>query len=327
MLGVPLRRPDASPVFCAALVEGLAKHVLYMHQQIPCTYDELERSVAPPPPDEDGEEEPVSRVRRPTMASRKAAKLVHALGELFALLPEALSQARAPDIAGPSAAGSTVAALMLGSSPAAPRIVILLRIFPLAAGVAGPSNEAEAAAAVRDGKLRVLRALTIQCGQLASVNPGLCRLHLLVQAPPDAPLPAAAFQPRPGLTLKLKRAHAVCVGVGGPASGCAVEPHEPPLRAQDWRAAPPCMHAATRPRPACNPSGVCPLQPDAPKAATLRTGLQRDVTPPTLQPCPPPPRRPTARLSHLASATSRWTPRCCNPNPEPTPRVSPSFSA
>lgn len=48
MLGVPLRRPDASPVFCAALVEGLAKHILYMHQQIPCTYDELERSVAPP---------------------------------------------------------------------------------------------------------------------------------------------------------------------------------------------------------------------------------------------------------------------------------------
>ena len=238
MLGVPLRRPDASPIFCAALVEGLTKHILYMHQQIPCTYDELERSVAPPPPEEDGEEEPVSRVRRPTIASRKAAKLVHALGELFALLPEALSQARAPDVAGPSAAGSTVAALMLGSSPAAPRIVILLRIFPLAAGVAGPSSEAEAAAAVREGKLRVLRALTIQCGQLASVNPGLCRLHLLVQAPPDAPLPAAAFQPRPGLTLKLKRAHAVCVGVGGPASGCAVEPHEPPLRAQDWCDAP-----------------------------------------------------------------------------------------
>ena len=311
MLGVPLRRPDASPVFCAALVEGLAKHILYMHQQIPCTYDELERSVAPPPPEEDGEEEPVSRVRRPTLASRKAAKLVHALGELFALLPEALSQARAPDVAGPSAAGSTVAALMLGSSPAAPRIVILLRIFPLAAGVAGPSNEAEAAAAVREGKLRVLRALTIQCGQLASVNPGLCRLHLLVQAPPDAPLPAAAFQPRPGLVLKLKRAHAVCVGVGGPASGCAVEPHEPPLRAQDWRAAPPCMRAATRPRPACNPPSfslqpalvqpatrrACPLQPDAPKAATLRTGLQGGVPPPRLQPCPPPPPpRPAARL-------------------------------
>ena len=156
---------------------------------------------------------------------------------------------------------------MLGSSPAAPRIVILLRIFPLAAGVAGPSNAAEAAAAVRDGKLRVLRAVTIQCGQLAAVNPGLCRLHLLVQAPPDAPLPASAFQPRPGLTLKLKRAHAICVGVGGPASGCSVEPHEPPLRAQDWCAAPPCMQAAAPRRPGCNPS-TCRLQLAVSQAAT-----------------------------------------------------------
>jgi len=173
------------------------------------------------------------------MASRKATKLVHALDELFAVLPEALALA-SPANAGaePSAAGSTVVALLLGSSPAAPRIVILLRIFPLAAGVAGPSNATEAAAAVRDGKLRVLRAVTIQCGGLAAVNPGLCRLHLLVQAPPDAPLPTAAFQPRPGLTLKLKRAHAICVGVGGPAAGCAVEPHEPPLRAEDWCVAP-----------------------------------------------------------------------------------------
>lgn len=263
MLGIPLRRPDASPLFCAALVEGLAKHILYMHQQIPCSYDELQRSVAPPPPQEDDEDEPVSRVRRPSMTSRKAAKLVHALDELFAMLPGALALARVPldagGSAGPSAAGSTVAALMLGSSPAAPRIVILLRIFPLAAGVAGPSNAAEAAAAVRDGKLRVLRAVTIQCGQLAAVNPGLCRLHLLVQAPPDAPLPASAFQPRPGLTLKLKRAHAICVGVGGPASGCSVEPHEPPLRAQDWCAAPPCMQAAAPRRPGCNPS-TCRLQ-------------------------------------------------------------------
>ena len=271
MLGIPLRRPDASPLFCAALVEGLAKHILYMHQQIPCSYDELQRSVAPPPPQEDNEDEPVSRVRRPSMTSRKAAKLVHALDELFAMLPGALALARVPldagGSAGPSAAGSTVAALMLGSSPAAPRIVILLRIFPLAAGVAGPSNAAEAAAAVRDGKLRVLRAVTIQCGQLAAVNPGLCRLHLLVQAPPDAPLPASAFQPRPGLTLKLKRAHAICVGVGGPASGCSVEPHEPPLRAQDWCAAPPCIQAAAPRRPGCNPS-TCRLQLAVSQAAT-----------------------------------------------------------
>ena len=28
------------------------------------------------------------------------------------------------------------------------------------------------------------------------------------------------------------------MGVGGPATGCAVEPHEPPLRAQDWCDAP-----------------------------------------------------------------------------------------
>ena len=240
MLGVPLRRPNASPVFCAALVEGLAKHILYMHQQIPCSYDELRRSVPPrAAEDEADEDEPVSRSRRPSMVSRKAAKLVHALDDLLATLPEALALASPANAgAGPSAAGSTVAALLLGSSPAAPRIVILIRIFPLAAGVAGPSNAAEASAAVRDGCLRVLRAVTIQCGSLAAVNPGLCRLHLLVQAPPDAPLPASAFLPRPGLTLKLKRAHAICVGVGGPATGCAVEPHDGPLRAEDWCDAP-----------------------------------------------------------------------------------------
>ena len=44
-LGIPLRRPDSSPTYCAALVEALAKHMLFMHQQIPCTYDELRRSV------------------------------------------------------------------------------------------------------------------------------------------------------------------------------------------------------------------------------------------------------------------------------------------
>ena len=98
MLGIPLRRPDASPVFCSALVEGLAKHILYMHQQIPCSYDELQRSVAPPPPEVDDEGEPVSRVRRPSMASRKAAKLVHALDELFAMLPGALALARVPQL-------------------------------------------------------------------------------------------------------------------------------------------------------------------------------------------------------------------------------------
>ena len=96
MLGIPLRRPDASPLFCAALVEGLAKHTLYMHQQIPCSYDELQRSVAPPPPEEEDEDEPVSRARRPSMANRKAAKLVHALDELFAVLPEALALSPQP---------------------------------------------------------------------------------------------------------------------------------------------------------------------------------------------------------------------------------------
>ena len=346
MLGIPLRRPDASPVFCSALVEGLAKHILYMHQQIPCSYDELQRSVAPPPPEVDDEGEPVSRVRRPSMASRKAAKLVHALDELFAMLPGALALARVPldagGPAGPSAAGSTVAALMLGSSPAAPRIVILLRIFPLAAGIAGPSSAAEAAAAVRDGKLRVLRAVTIQCGQLAAVNPGLCRLHLLVQAPPDAPLPASAFQPRPGLTLKLKRAHTICVGVGGPASGCAIEPHEPPLRAQDWCAARVVQSSSTLCRPGCNPLPPG-LQPVDVQAATRIPGcnprLPQAATgcnPTSPWPSPLQPRASQVRRADRrpgAAATPRASEEAgradgdggqANPSPNPNPNPNPN---
>jgi len=47
-------------------------------------------------------------------------------------------------------------------------------------------------------------------------------------------LPTEAFQPRPGLILKLKRAHMACVGVGGPVAGCAVEVRDDaPMHAED----------------------------------------------------------------------------------------------
>ena len=268
-LGIPLRHPDASPAFRAAIVQALVKNMLFMHQQIPCTYDELRNAVPPPPPPPGADVEPPPAQpgpprRRPNMTDRKAAKLVHALEGLFAQLPAALdaaATAAASSMPDPSsAAASTVVALLLGSSPAAPRLVILVRIFPLADGVAGPADAAAAATAVRDGCLRVMRNVVTQCGSLAAVNPGLCRMHLLVQAQPSAALDASHFQPRPGLTLKLKRAHAVCLGVGGPAGGCAVPDVVPEqLRASDWCAA-----------------AIDGLVPPAPRARRRRGGVGAD---------------------------------------------------
>ena len=48
---------------------------------------------------------------------------------------------------------------------------------------------------------------------LAAIDAKPCRLHVLVRAPREAQLPAQLFQPRPGLTVRLQRAHVATVSV------------------------------------------------------------------------------------------------------------------
>lgn len=183
----------------AALLRVAVQHVLYAHQQIPCVYRQMVRDAAAPL------RQPHSRVQR------KAAKLVGAAEQLFGELPAAFSALVGADHA--------VAAIVLGPSVASPRLAYLLRLDAVAtAPTAG------------DGSRRLLAALALHSGELAAVDPGLCRMHLLLAAPADAALPAGHFRARPGLQLKLQRAHVATV-VAGAAAADATDADEQCARA------------------------------------------------------------------------------------------------
>jgi hypothetical protein len=233
---VPLRASVVAvlPDDCTAeeQLEALLQHVLFMHQQIPCVYPELKREVS----------ELAGRQRAPMGGvQRKASKLIGALEPLLEQLAPALSAAAAAfdhGTSSPKHGGSdrarAVAAIVFGSSVAAPRLVYLLGV-----GAEGGAEERDAAegsfsslaAASTDpsgappqppirpstnpkpggGIRRMLRAVAIQAADIAAIDPGACRVHVLVRARREAALPAGHFRPRPGLLLKLSRAQLATV--------------------------------------------------------------------------------------------------------------------
>ena len=201
---VALTKP-ADPATCAHMLAAVVKHALFMQQQIPCPFDELARELEQEP------EEGSSRrpVRRPGGRMRKAVRLVGAAQPLLDHLPSTIHTICEAD---EQAGGGLVAALLLGSSVAAPRVVYLMRFQPSPAAPGAPPTPSDAPV-VRDCSRRLLRALMTQCAELSAVDPGACRVHLIVLAPRSAGLSPALFQPRPGLVLKLKRAHVACIDV------------------------------------------------------------------------------------------------------------------
>jgi len=217
------------------LIEVLVTHVLFFHQQMPCAFNDLKRILSDTSSMADGD--PRRRRRRPGGAERKGAKLLTATNTLLAHLPAALTAITTTDAAAAAQTGwePLVVAVVLGSSLTSPRLVYLLHVphdgdarLEGAEGAVGA--EGAAAAPRRDGGRRLLRAIATQCGALADVTPGLCKLHLLLRAPRDAALPAPHFRPRPGLVLKLKRAHLAAVSAAsaprstsGSAGACEVD--------------------------------------------------------------------------------------------------------
>ncbi len=188
-------RGHATSATAAELVASLAQHTLFMHQQIPTQYAELRQ---------DAEDAAASGVRlRPAGPERKAAKLIKAAEPLFSALPAALEAAVEPR------AAPVLAAVLLGSSVASPRLVYLLRVSAVTSVDGGDTS----AVSPRDAIRKLMRAVATQCMSLAAIDAKPCRLHVLLRAPREAQLPAQLFQPRPGLSVRLQRAHVARVAV------------------------------------------------------------------------------------------------------------------
>jgi len=215
-VGVELACAPSTPVQCG-LLETLLKHVLFIHGQLPSPYDAIVKELA------SSAAQPVGRCRKTSRHRsmlRKARKLTETAEQLFQGLPAALQAvATAQHEAGPSdrPAPPLVAVFVIGSSPASPRVVIMARITHDSSVGKPGGAEAPTASELNGAKRKLVRVLMTLCGDLASVSVGLCRLHVLLQAPRAASLPAL-FKPRPALRLKLRRAHACCVDLGGPAT-------------------------------------------------------------------------------------------------------------
>ena len=206
----PLRVPVVASLPKATppdeLLRTVMQHVLFMHQQIPCVYAELHDFLP----------------GRAGLMRRKATKLLSVMEPLLAELQAAFD---AIGMHGDRA----VAALVLGPSVAAPRLAYLLRV-----------DAYTDAPASRDGARRLLRAIVAHGSEITSVNPGLCRLHLLLAAPREAHLPDGHFRARPGLKLKLQRAH-VCTVVVSNGGGAATPSGSEDASADGSSATPPWL--------------------------------------------------------------------------------------
>jgi hypothetical protein len=184
-----------------------------------------------------------------------------------------------------------VAALVLGSSLASPKLVYLFSL-PASSSTSQPPPPAGAR---RDGARRLLRAMASEGSDMFAVDPGLCRLHVLIRARRDAALPAPHFRPRPGLALQLRRAHVAVVDASAAGATAAVDepaacsssggggcdPAEPPPwvsgLVRGWAPPPPRVPPAERrPQPA-------PARPVLP----VTEHDERSPLPPP--PLPPPP--------------------------------------
>lgn len=166
----------ASPAAAGALLEALAKHVLYIHGQIPGPYDALAAEALGPSGPAPGRCRKASRRR--TML-RRTRKLVASFDLLFGALPRALAAVQPP---GSAHGGSPplVAALVLGGSLASPRAVFLVR------GHAGPTAAAPSAAELRGLQRRLVREL-VRVRPTRHASPSLNLSALSALSPPAAP--------------------------------------------------------------------------------------------------------------------------------------------
>lgn len=220
-VGVTAALPDGGAA--DELLSALIQHVLFMHQQIPCVYPELKREL-----------DTILQEKRRAVGGiqRKVAKLVSALDPLLENLTPALDTSAAATPTTPC-----VAAIVLGSSVASPRLVYLLGV-----GIGDGESEDElqigssngetssttskpsatpSASSSRSSVRRLLRSLAANCAEIGAVDPGLCRVSLLLSAPRTADagaLASAGFVPRPALTLKLQRAHVATIATYRPHS-------------------------------------------------------------------------------------------------------------
>ena len=262
--------PDGGGVPPAELVRTVVQHVLFMHQQIPCVYTELQRDLGggggggsaatdAAAAEEEGEApplEPPRKRRRLSALERKAVKLLNALDPILDALHVAVAaateaaeqQQRARPEEPRPARPMVVAAIVLGASVASPRLVYLLGLHAAPRDDHTPATAGSSAAAAApppaparprraDGARRLLRAIATQGASLTTCDPGLCRMHLLLRAPRDAHLPPAHFRPRPGLHLKLQRAHVATVTGGDPSVLEAAAQEEEAAAADEGEAA------------------------------------------------------------------------------------------
>ncbi len=224
----PIAGEEALPSSAAGFATvSLVKHALFIHRQLPQVYDELRYATEMSVMQRAEAKEaggPARRPPRPGGAEAKAIKLFSVAEPLLGHIGPAFDAAADADDAAAEDADeesdpALLAAVVLGSSVASPKVVYLVRV------AYGCDEEVPVP---RDFERRVLRAVAVQCAPLASVNPGLCRLHVLIRARREAQLPEAHFQPRPGLKLKLKRAHVATLSTGAPAAALAdvPPPHE-----------------------------------------------------------------------------------------------------
>ena len=284
-------------------LRAIVQHVLFMHQQIPCAYAELGREV----------EAMAESGRRGSLVQRKAAKLFAATEALLAPLAVAFAK-----IAEHSEAA--IAAIVLGPSIASPRLAYLLRLD--VTGATPPP---------RDAARRVLRAIAAQGIDLTAVDSGLCRLHILLAAPRHAQLPAPHFRARPGLQLKLQRAHVATVTVhssqaaalAAAAEPAAAEGDGPPAWLDDLvsgyvqKQPPPTRK---RPRPSAADTAA-PMDADSPLPPAAIPAHGGESAPPPLPPPPslppplpqplPPPAKSPAKAGEIGLATgeagqSQW---------------------
>eukprot|EP00966_Prymnesium_polylepis_P197743 4582115-Prymnesium_polylepis.1 len=150
---MPRRRPTrleatvslkhaADAAACGHMLGAVLKHALFMQQQIPCPFDELVRELERLA---DGDGDGARRPARPGGRMRKAARLIASAQPLLDQLPAAVAAAH--ESASGADGSELLAALLLGSSIAAPRVVYLIRfrsVRPTAA--AGPPTPADAPA-------------------------------------------------------------------------------------------------------------------------------------------------------------------------------------
>ena len=182
------------------LLSTLVQHVVFMHQQTPTPYLELKRNAERMEMAHNG-----GGKLRPLGKERKALNFLAAMKVLLDALPPAVAATRtalstfSPDLM----AQPVLFALLLGNSIATPRMVYLTRIF-MPVDESGGTGSCEACR-------RLMRALTLQTASLGTIDPGRCRLQLLICAPPGTQLPANRFKPRPGFVLRLHRAHVATV--------------------------------------------------------------------------------------------------------------------